>query len=179
MASIFSLHWRQTSHPPAHPLPPSIKRSLVTTPTGQFEFLTAQPTNLNSNLSLPTLFFLHGGFGCATVWLPWMAYFQERGFSCYAVSLRGHGQSWQPGYWRMTRGTTFHDLVDDVRSAWHKALRLEERKGRTERFLPVFIAHSSGGGIAQYVLSECLVRTSALVLCAAIPGFGSSGVYWN
>ncbi|KAL8882271.1 MAG: hypothetical protein Q9198_000702 [Flavoplaca austrocitrina] len=73
----------------------------------------------------------------------------------------------------MTWLTGLTDLAKDVRYAWDEVLRREN--GR----LPVLVGHSSGGGLAQYVLSEGLVRVEALVLCGAVPGFGALGVYWN
>lgn len=80
----------------------------------------------------------------------------------------------------MTWGTSLDDLAQDVRCAWKEVLLREEKRRQVcceddekiDPVLPVLIGHSSGGGLAQYVLSEGLVRTEALVLCAAIPGFG-------
>ena len=105
---------------------------------------------------------------------------QQHGYTCYAMSLRGHGESWNPGFWRMTWGTGLKDLAQDVRCVWESVLLREEKRRRLDSkeseetipAMPVLIGHSSGGGLAQYVLSEGVVQAEALVLCAAIPGFG-------
>ncbi|KAL8856131.1 MAG: hypothetical protein Q9178_007256 [Gyalolechia marmorata] len=83
------------------------------------------------------------------------------------MSLRGHGESWNPGFWRMTWLTGLVQLAQDVRCVWEEVVRRED--GR----LPVLAGHSSGGGLAQYVLGEGLIQAEALVLCAAVPGFGA------
>lgn len=109
-----------------------------------------------------------------------MRILQQHGYTCYAVSLRGHGESWNPGFWRMTWGTSLEDLAQDVRCVWEGVLLSEEKRRRSDSkefeeitaAMPVLIGHSSGGGLAQYVLSEGIVQAEALVLCAAIPGFG-------
>ena len=109
-----------------------------------------------------------------------MTYVQQQGYACYAVRLRGHGESWNPGFWRMTGGTGLKDLAQDVRCVWQEVLIAEEKRRQLddadseqrEPILPVLVSHSSGGGRAQYVLSEGLVKADALILCAAIPGTG-------
>lgn len=178
-----SLRWTLPKEPrPARPLPSTITRSFV--PAGpddrNLELLTALPNPSSSNAPHPPIFFLHGGFGGAFVWIEWMQILQQRGYPCYAISLRGHGESWNPGFWCMTWGTSLKDLAQDVRRVWESVLLREEKRRRlgskaseeTSPAMPVLIGHSSGGGLAQYVLSEGIVQAEALVLCAAIPGFG-------
>ena len=176
-----SLRWTLPSEPrPQHPLPSSITRSLV--PSGldrKLELLTALPTS-PSTASHPPIFFLHGGFGGAFVWIEWMTFFQQHGYACYAVSLRGHGESWHPSFWRMTWATGLKDLAEDVKCVWEEVLRREQKRTQLDddeseephQALPVLVGHSSGGGLAQYVLSEGYLRAEALVLCGAIPGTG-------
>lgn len=175
MTGILGLRWRLPSTPtPAYPLPASITRRYVQTPGGKIEVLCAAPTSYSpsSPQRRPPLFFIHGGFGGAHVWIPWMLFFQARGYACYAVSLRGHGESWQPGFWRMTWKVGIGDLAGDVLAAWREVGRWEG-EGREEKLEePVVIGHSSGGGLAQYMLSEGLIETSGLVLCASVPGHG-------
>ena len=109
-----------------------------------------------------------------------MTFLQQHGYTCYAISLRGHGESWNPGFWRMTWGTTLKDLAEDVSCVWEELLRREEKRKQMnyegseemDSVLPVLVGHSSGGGLAQYVLSEGFVRAEALVLCGSIPGTG-------
>ena len=45
-------------------------------------------------------------------------------------------------------------------------------KGEEEEVLPVYVGHSAGGGLGQYLLSEGLLKAGGLVLCAAVPGQG-------
>src|SRR3954471_5882036 len=80
-------------------LPPNITRFFIPTPHGQLELLSAQPPSTCPRKK--ALLFQHGGFGCASVWLPFLVFFSQQGYPCYAVSLRGHGGSWKPGYFRM------------------------------------------------------------------------------
>src|SRR2546430_17616291 len=95
-----TLRWRQ--EPEESPLPSHIIRSYVTTPAGQLELLVAEPPLSSNGLRKQPIFLLHGGFGSARVWIPWMTYLsQQHGYPCYALSVRGHGASWNPGYWRM------------------------------------------------------------------------------
>jgi pimeloyl-ACP methyl ester carboxylesterase len=41
------------------------------------------------------------------------------------------------------------------------------------------VGHSSGGGLVQCVLDKGMCRAAGMVLVAAVPNFGSKGVYWN
>ncbi|KAL8799895.1 MAG: hypothetical protein Q9182_005552 [Xanthomendoza sp. 2 TL-2023] len=169
-----SLRWSLPSSPrPSYPLPPSITRSFISyAPHQKLEILIAAST-YTSPSSHPPIIFIHGGFGGAFVWIEWMTFLQQHGVTCYAISLRGHGESWNPGFWRMTWGTGLAALAQDVCCVWNEVVKREG--GR----LPILVGHSSGGGLAQYVLSEGLVRAEALVLCGAIPGFGGLGVHWK
>ena len=80
----------------------------------------------------------------------------------------------------MTWGTGLKDLAEDVECVWDEVLRRERERRQLDddeseesnQLLPVLVGHSSGGGLAQYVLSEGYIRTEALVLCGAIPGTG-------
>lgn len=110
-----------------------------------------------------------------------MTFLQQHGYACYAISLRGHGESWNPGFWRMTWGIGLNDLAQDVACGWEEVLRREDKRRRMDgegseeliSVLPVLVGHSSGGGLAQYVLSEGFVKAEALVLCGSIPGTGA------
>jgi len=111
------LTWSRPSRP-LHPLPSGISRTFVDTPSGKIEVLHAapkHPPSPNSNSKPPSpLFFIHGGIGGAWVWLEYLQYFSARGIPCYAVSMRGHGDSWCPGFFRLTYCTTKRMLAEDV-----------------------------------------------------------------
>ncbi|KAK5660708.1 hypothetical protein OQA88_12073 [Cercophora sp. LCS_1] len=157
---------------PPHPLPPTIQRFYTQTPSGKIEILYAAPRNASGTQKTP-IFFIHGGMGGAWVWLEYLDFLSARGIPCYAVSMRGHGDSWMPSFLRLTYFTTKRMLADDVVSGIKWA---EEREGGQE---VVLVGHSSGGGLAQYILNEGRVRVKGLVLAGAVPGFGSFGVYMN
>jgi pimeloyl-ACP methyl ester carboxylesterase len=102
-----------------------------------------------------------------------MLFFSKRGYPCYAVSYRGHGKSWYPGFWQMyftSRGAIGKDLV----AGMEEAERMEgERRNSEERIRMVLISHSAGGALSQYVMSRGLVKAQGFCMFAAVPGFGS------
>ncbi|KAH6614122.1 Alpha/Beta hydrolase protein [Boeremia exigua] len=174
----FALQWQAPSPNPPRPsipLPDGISRSYINTASGPLELLTALPTDVKS--SKPPLLFAHGGFGCASIWLSYMTYFSSRGYPCYAISYRGHGNSWYPGFWRMyftSRGTMAEDLTAGVK----EVEKLEtERQHAEEKVRVVLIAHSAGGALSQYALSRGFVMVQGFCMLAAVPGFGSWSVY--
>lgn len=167
--SLFSLRWTQT--PVLHPLPPTINRTFVRTPSGDIELLISSPGSdpgSTSSTSKPPVLFVHGGFGHASVWLPWMTYLHRKQYAgtAYAVSLRGHGASWTPRFWQMYALTTKDILATDVIAAIEE---IERREGQKV----VLVGHSSGGGLIQLILSKGLAIARGLALVASIPNFGS------
>jgi len=163
------LSWRRPTRPP-HPLPSGIERFFVDTPSGKIEVLHAAARTTSTTPSLsprPPLFFIHGGMGGAWVWLEYLQYFSARGIPCYAVSMRGHGDSWCPSFVGLTYCTTKRMLADDVLAGLRWA---QSREGGSE---VVMVAHSSGGGLSQFILSEREVRVKGYALVAAVPGYGS------
>jgi pimeloyl-ACP methyl ester carboxylesterase len=88
------------------------------------------------------------------------------GAHTYAYSLRNHGTSFPVPYLRMVWGTSFDELASDLVAAIKEA---QQREGQEL----IFVAHSSGGGLAQYVLSKGLAKARALALVGAVPHFGN------
>ncbi|KAH6648802.1 Alpha/Beta hydrolase protein [Truncatella angustata] len=162
------LHWTRPSGPPSG-LPDGIERTFVSTPGGRIELLSAKP--LKPTLTTP-VFFAHGGMGSAWVWIPYMSYLKEHGVTSYAVSTRGHGESWHPTFFRMLYATTKRMLSDDL-VAGIKAV--EEKEGSEV----VLVGHSSGGGLSQFIVNQGDVKVKALGLLDAVPGTGSYRVYYN
>lgn len=147
-----------------------IQRQFIQTSSGRLELLVAAPKT-NTQPRKQPIFFAHGGCGGAAVWLEWMEYFsQEHDIPCYAVSYRGHGSSWYPGYLRMyftSKWTLGADLVSGI-----KHVERVESEKTGEDVKVVLVGHSSGGGLSQMILDSGDVQVSALALVAAIPIFG-------
>lgn len=188
--------------PPTLDLPSGITRSFIDTPNGKLELLSALPSR---STSYPTsgvppfpnrpsspnpmhqtpafrnpILFVHGGFGCAAVYVPWMLHLASRGYSCHAISLRGHGHSWDPGFAKMVFTTTATSLAGDV-AAGVAYLEKEFRPSDNHtkhgkdgyRGEVVLCGHSSGGGLVQMVCDQELAKVKALVLLAGTPSFGA------
>jgi pimeloyl-ACP methyl ester carboxylesterase len=103
------------------------------------------------------LLFVHGYWHAAWCWKEhFLPYFAQRGFTAYALSLRGHGAS--EGHERL-RWTSVADYADDMRQA------IGELSSP-----PVLVGHSLGGLIVQrYLESESV---PAAVLMASVPPQG-------
>ncbi len=87
------------------------------------------------------LLFVHGTGHAAWCWDEYfLPYFAERGFDCYALSLRGHGKS--EGYDKL-KWTSVADYVSDV-----------SRVASSLPGTPVVIGHSLGGLVVQKYLED-------------------------
>ena len=170
--SLFALQWSQK--PKLHPLPANILRDYVDTAGGNPELLVARPDLKGQKEDKrPPIFFIHGGEGHAAVWLEWMEYLSTRySANTYAYSMRCHGVSYVVPYWKLVCGTSFEALASDLAECLKEACK---RKGQD----PIILAHSSDGGLAQYVLSRGLAKARALVLVGTVPHWGKTIAYWN
>ena len=163
LKSYWTLRW--TQQPQYHPLPPNITRSFVKTPAGDIELLTAEPVTRDP--SAAPIFFVHGGNGHASVWLEWMTHLSETyGARTYAYSVRNHGASFAVPYLRMVWFTSLDDLADDLTASIKEATAREGQE-------PLVVAHSSGGGLSQYIISNGRVKVRGLSLVGAVPHFGN------
>ncbi|ETS85689.1 hypothetical protein PFICI_03714 [Pestalotiopsis fici W106-1] len=162
------LHWTRPSGPPSS-LPNGIERTFIKTAGGDIELLSAKPSE---PISKTPIVFAHGGMGSAWVWIPYMKYLQERGITSYAVSTRGHGESWHPSFFRMMYATTKRMLGDDLVAGIKAVERMEGSE-------VVLVGHSSGGGLSQFIVNEGDVKVKGLGLLGAVPGTGSYHVYYN
>lgn len=73
----------------------TLEESTFTLSSGlRLEVITAQAADVLTNGSpKPQLVFIHGSYHAAWCWAAhWMAYFAERGYTSYAMSLRGQGR---------------------------------------------------------------------------------------
>ncbi|GBF33015.1 hypothetical protein DCCM_2112 [Desulfocucumis palustris] len=114
---------------------------------------------LSKDSKAPPLLFIHGASHGAWCWREnFLPYFSSKGFSSYALSLRGHGES--EGRERI-HSFSLNDYVNDV----HEAMLLLKDK-------PVLIGHSMGGAVAQRILYLYPDKIKAAVLMASIPPNG-------
>ncbi len=157
-----NLHWSRPRGP-APPPPEGLERTFVDTPGGKIEVLSAKPAN--PTVKTPVVF-AHGGMGCAWVWTLYMRYLAERGITSYAISCRGHGNSWYPPFFQMLYAVTMRDLANDVMAGIRAVLGKEGDE-------IVFVGHSCGGGLGQFLVNEGEIKVKGLVLLGAIPGNGS------
>ncbi|KAH8592069.1 Alpha/Beta hydrolase protein [Bisporella sp. PMI_857] len=191
MTDRHRLSWSYTpeNQPSLPPPPDGLTRRYIPTPSGNLELIWARPSAAAAaeeegaapGKRKKAIIFQHGGFGCASVWIPFLRYFADRGYPCYAVSLRGHGGSWKPSYWRMVWGTGIGAMARDLGSAveWVKAFEFVWRGRRLEDGDLVLVGHSAGGGLVQYFLDRGKYTVGGLVIVAGFPCFGGYGVYWN
>ena len=103
----------------------------------------------------PPLLFIHGAFAGAWMWADtFMPHFAKAGYPCYAVSLRGHGNSHGGEHidWH-----SISDYVDDVAKV---AAMIGEA--------PVLLGHSMGGFVVQKYL-EHHEAAGAILLCSVPP----------
>jgi pimeloyl-ACP methyl ester carboxylesterase len=114
-------------------------------------------TRPQSPRDTPPVTLIHGAWHGSWCWTDHFAgYLAERGYTSYAVDLRGHGES--PGNLRRTRIAHY---VADVRTVV-RALDAD----------PVLVGHSMGGFVVQHYLAR--YRARAGVLMAPVPVHGAA-----
>ena len=113
----------------------------------QLDIISREPT---SDARPTPILFVHGMWHAAWCWAEhFMPYFAQRGYSAYALSLRGHGDS--EGRERL-RWTSLADYVADVAQV---AGQLPSP--------PVLIGHSMGGMVIQKYLESHQAPAAALL----------------
>lgn len=144
----------------------SLEKIQMATPSGPLELLACLPHPATQQ---QPLLFVHGAHGAAACFKAVLPLVARAGYACYAVSLRGHGQSWQPGAFAFHVLTGVDSYVADVGAAIDYLAR--EHPG----LAPILVGHSMGGGVLQRTLSvwsaKAVQRESAggLVLVASAP----------
>ena len=112
----------------------------------------------------PPLLFVHGSCQGAWCWSEhFLDFFAEHGYSSYALSLRGHGES------AGRRKLRWASVADYVRDVAQVAMSLPS--------VPVVIGHSLGGLVVQKYLE--LHRAPAAVLLAPSPAAGMLRSGWR
>lgn len=98
--------------------------------------------------------FVHGGYMGAWCWKPYFfPFFKEKGYECYAPSLRGHGNS--EGHESIQKHS-FYDYIKDVL----QLVRQIERKC-------ILVGHSMGGAIVQKICDTHPEHIAAMVLLSS------------
>jgi len=120
------------------------------------EVLSSFPATSQQDWKTKTpLLFVHGAFAGAWMWadtfLPWFA---KAGYSCHALSLRGHGLSFER---ERIDWLSVGDYVADIRV-------VAQWLGTP----PILIGHSMGGFVIQKYLEQATAPAAAL-LCAVPP----------
>ena len=105
----------------------------------------------------PPLLFVHGAFAGAWCWAEhFMPHFAQAGYCCYALSVRGHGES--EGRGQLSLHSMRHYVDDLAQAIGHIGSP------------PVVIGHSMGGLVAQKYLERAALP--AIVLIASVPPHG-------
>lgn len=95
-----------------------------------------------------------------------MPYFSERGYSCYALSLRGQGKS---DLGDLKVGGTLESHSEDV-------LHFVD----TFPSKPVLVGHSAGGLLVQFIaLQEGKNAFSGFATLCSAPPSGTGGIIWR
>jgi pimeloyl-ACP methyl ester carboxylesterase len=107
----------------------------------------------------PPLLFVHGAWHGAWIWQAhWMPAAAERGWRCYAVSLRGHGGSERPAQYRRTTLRHYeHDVLQTIAQLPSP---------------PVLVGHSLGGVVVQGVLERYRAAPAGVLLASLPPSHG-------
>jgi pimeloyl-ACP methyl ester carboxylesterase len=108
---------------------------------------------------------IHGAWHSASCWREFAAYLNTAGRDCYALSLRGHGNS---GNDRPLRLTRIDGYVADVGET---VARIDAASGRK----PILVGHSMGGLVTQKYI-EHDQQIPRAVLLASVP---VNGVWWT
>ena len=118
-----------------------------------------------SSSSLPPLLFIHGSFHSAWCWEEtYFPYFLDKGYSCYAISLRGTSDTGLPPD-SERRSVKISEHVMDVEAVVQHISHRPSSK-------VILIAHSFGGVITMKLLENGAIRSlvdTAVLMCSVPP----------
>jgi non-heme chloroperoxidase len=118
------------------------------------EVFSCHPAKPNGQ---PPLVFVHGAFAGGWMWTEtFMPWFAQAGYTCHALSLRGHG------------GSAGRDRID-----WHSIADYVDDLHRVVATLdcqPVLVGHSMGGFVVQKYLERH--HAAGVVLLCSVPPQG-------
>lgn len=120
---------------------------------GDLEVIACSPSGKPAYAT--PLLFIHGAYTAAWCWEEhFLPYFADAGYTCYALSLSGHGASRRH---QLLDTFSLDDYVRDV------AAVIERLPGT-----PALIGHSMGGMVVQKFLERAAVP-AAVLLCSVPP----------
>ncbi|KAH8681921.1 Alpha/Beta hydrolase protein [Xylariales sp. PMI_506] len=126
----------------------AISSTTLDTPSGKLELLCCLPDQQSVS---PAILFVHGAFCSAHDYQFFLPYFAARGIPAYALSTRGHGQSWAPSTLRLHFLTTFDDYAADISAALYHIR--SQHSASFPATPPIVAGHSFGGAHLQYLLN--------------------------
>ncbi|KAF1961201.1 alpha/beta-hydrolase [Byssothecium circinans] len=145
---------------------PVVESVQIATPSGSLELMTCTP--LASTKQQPILC-LHGAHCAAACFKALLPLFARAGYVSYAVSVRGHGGSWQPSTFAFHALTGINSYITDAMAA------LDFISAKHPDAQPILVGHSMGGAILQRALGAwktlgaLKIQPAGLVLLAAAP----------
>ncbi|MFT4343941.1 MAG: alpha/beta fold hydrolase [Candidatus Woesearchaeota archaeon] len=111
----------------------------------------AKKTQANKSQTNKTIIFIHGWTMNHTGWKSEIAFFQNKGYDCIAVDLRGHGKSDKP---KKRSAYTMNYFVKDINTIVEKNNLVK----------PILIGHSLGGMIILHYLKKYQEKIAKIVL---------------
>ncbi len=118
--------------------------------------------NMQKEIDSKTIVFIHGLFVNNQSWNDWKAYFEDKGYVCYAPAHPGH-----EGNPAELRANPPAGLEDVKLEDWEKNLEMLI-DGLPEK--PILIGHSTGGLVAQRLVASG--RAEAAILISSAPPKG-------
>ncbi|KAF8603364.1 alpha/beta-hydrolase [Ceratobasidium sp. AG-I] len=160
-------------------LPFGVYRVYISSPAGPLEVLYSLPSG--GTLDSPgrafwksPVLFVHGGFGSADCFFNFLPWLSVRSYPAYSLSVRGHGHSWYPSFWKMLF-TSKNAVADDVVSALKFIQTHHSEAGPVS-----LVGHSAGGGLIQHVMDSGRgTGVGKLAIIAGFPCYGGLKVYLN
>ncbi|KAF2235507.1 alpha/beta-hydrolase [Viridothelium virens] len=139
----------------------SLETLQIATSSGPLELLACLPHQPKQQRPLLFLHGAHCAAACFKILLPLMA---RAGYASYALSLRGHGKSWQPSTFAFHVLTSIDSYVADAQAG------LDFLTAEYPDTPAVVVGHSMGGGVWQRALSlRPDAPVAGLVLLASAP----------
>ncbi|CAI2181935.1 4677_t:CDS:2 [Funneliformis geosporum] len=129
----------------------------------QLELIYDMGVNKIQHVNLPPLLFVHGSYHAAWCWENFLGWFSGRGFDCFALSLRGHGESTKIA--SKDSAWSLEQYVEDVSSV----VEFLCENGLSK---PIIIGHAMGGAICQKYLETSSDKVTSCVLLCSIPPTG-------